>query len=294
MSMQKYGCYSDIRDLCHYVENSIHFDEVTKNKFYVMIVRKIIEPILIKDMEAEYPSMLSKWMPREHGKYDWLAKKFAKIMYCSMKPTEQFKLYRTYITNINLTSTEQKMAACEWNQIEPSRSNCIRYQKAFKKHGIYQPFAYQKPPMNIDFGNWTTILCTNRYHGVEIAGYARELYYYDELIEVNQLKEVERKQPIIEDIIKSMIEKVEYPFFILDVSQSKLMEFIKTIKPTKQVIFWSINRDSISNIIVRKNMIFISGYDHHLVRDIFFSNLKRYEKTNYMLHYLTQYFIANT
>jgi hypothetical protein len=307
-SMQQYGCYSDIRDVCNYVEHSVHFDEVTKNKFYVMIVRKIIEPILLKDMESEHPSMLSKWMPREHSKFDWLAKKFAKIMYCSMKPSEQFKLYRTYITNINLSTTEQKMAACEWNKIEPSRSNYLRYQKAFKKHGIYHPSIYQKTWMNIDFGNWTTILCTNHYRGLEMACYANTLYHYEDIIKLeddscieNRIKELENKiegtikgtiKGTIERTIKGMIEKIDYPFFILDVSNSKLMEFIKKIKPEKQVILWSINRDTIPNIIVRPNLILISGYDRHLIRDIFFSNLKKYDKTNYMLHYLGNYFIG--
>ena len=125
-----YGSYKDIKYFCEY----IHEDSTIINKrdIYHHIIRKFINPQLMKDKTSETPSLLAKWLPREKSKFGWFVKEIAWCCYNDNYDlaSQALKEYRKDITEINrrLDTTQIHMANRTWSEIKEFRGTTLKLQ----------------------------------------------------------------------------------------------------------------------------------------------------------------------
>ena len=125
-----YGSYKDIKYFCEYIRNETNF--LNKRYIYHHIIRKFVNPQLMKDKTSETPSLLAKWLPREKGKFGWLVKEIAWCNYNDNYDlaSHALKEYRMDITEINrrLDTTQIHMANRTWSEIKEFRGETLRLQ----------------------------------------------------------------------------------------------------------------------------------------------------------------------
>jgi hypothetical protein len=106
-----YGCWQDIwklyKNLSDY--SRLRADKLIKEQFEL-------------DQESEKPSLLSKWLPREGSKYDWLARRFARLLFPFTQKNQVMRVYRRTVAYLNskIDTTEIKMCARKWATITPT------------------------------------------------------------------------------------------------------------------------------------------------------------------------------
>jgi hypothetical protein len=130
-----YGSYKDIKYFCGYIRDS---ELPNKRDLYHHIIRKFVKPQLEKDVIADTPSLLAKWLPREKSKFGWLAKEIAWICYDEGydKNSHAMKQYRNDITEINrrLDTAQIHMKPGDW-EIDELRGETLRLQyRSFMTH----------------------------------------------------------------------------------------------------------------------------------------------------------------
>ena len=135
MEGHPYGSYKDIKYFCGYIRDS---NLPNKRDLYHHIIRKFVKPQLEKDVIADNPSLLAKWLPREKSKFGWLAKEIAWICYDEGydKNSHAMKQYRNDITEINrrLDTAQIHMKPGDW-EIGELRGETLRLQyKSFMNH----------------------------------------------------------------------------------------------------------------------------------------------------------------
>jgi hypothetical protein len=86
-------------------------------------IDRVVKEQYTKDLSAEHPSLLAKWLPREKSEFDSLAKHFAEVFFPDADRTnsEHMRLYRKSVSDLNrrLQTTEIKMCGQTWADIVP-------------------------------------------------------------------------------------------------------------------------------------------------------------------------------
>ncbi len=109
----EYGCWKDLWEIVERVPG----------------VQEIVDRIVLDqfqlDQEAEHPSLLVKWLPREDSKYDELSKHFADVLFpfTPVEDNQRRRAYRKAVAYLNkkADTTEIKMCGKEWSKIIPKR-----------------------------------------------------------------------------------------------------------------------------------------------------------------------------
>lgn len=106
------------------------------DKKELKLKRKIIQAFvdkLIEDSKKDKKerSLVSKWAPREHKRYGWLAKRIAKGLNLASKPGEQLKEYRKLISKLTKEADipEVKMCSGKWDELDAKSlpSRCLKF-----------------------------------------------------------------------------------------------------------------------------------------------------------------------
>jgi hypothetical protein len=109
----EYGCWKDLWEIATFIP------EVSE------MVERIVHDQFKLDQEAEYPSLLVKWLPREGSKYDGLAKRFANVLFpfTPKEENQHLRAYRKAVAYLNkkADTAEIKMCANEWSTLVPKR-----------------------------------------------------------------------------------------------------------------------------------------------------------------------------
>jgi len=106
------------------------------------LIRDVIDLVVIeqfrRDQESDEPSLLAKYLPREGGARDALAKHFADILFPKVLNIQGLRMraYRKTVSYLNgiLDTTEVKMCGNSWATINPARvpiKLMARNKKAF-------------------------------------------------------------------------------------------------------------------------------------------------------------------
>jgi len=122
----EYGCWKDLWELYDNPALRQEIDSCVKEQFEL-------------DQESESPSRLVKWLPREGGAKDTLAKHFAALLFPLAKH-DQRRTYRRTCAFLNrkIDTTEIKMCAKSWSTIHPENVPARllkRCKKAFLNSG---------------------------------------------------------------------------------------------------------------------------------------------------------------
>jgi hypothetical protein len=108
----EYGYWKDLWEIYKHVESPVKtaIDRVVKEQF-------------TKDLGADRPSLLAKWLPREKSHYDLLAKRFAEVLFPDINKDkdEHLRAYRKAVADLNrkLVTTEINMCGKTWANIVP-------------------------------------------------------------------------------------------------------------------------------------------------------------------------------
>ncbi len=109
----EYGCWKDLWRIVTLIPD-----------VQEMVDRIVLEQFQL-DQEAEHPSLLVKWLPREGSKYDALSKHFADILFpfTPAEDNQRRRIYRKTMAYLNkkADTTEVKMCGKEWSKIIPKR-----------------------------------------------------------------------------------------------------------------------------------------------------------------------------
>lgn len=144
VNFMPYGSFLDLNNLyvlCH--QNSTD----NNKKLQYRIIEYIVK-VLKKDMDATYPSLAVKWIPRENNSVDRTSQMCYNITchlfeqeiydsHGSLSKSDLLKMYRNYYKSIcnKLTIIETLMAENRWDEIEvkdiPAKA-FVKYLKAFK------------------------------------------------------------------------------------------------------------------------------------------------------------------
>jgi hypothetical protein len=109
----EYGCWKDLWQIATLMPNVSE------------MVERIVHDQFQLDQEAEHPSLLVKWLPREGSKYDALAKRFANVLFpfTPKEDNQHLRVYRKTVAYLNkkADTAEVKMCANEWSTLVPKR-----------------------------------------------------------------------------------------------------------------------------------------------------------------------------
>jgi hypothetical protein len=143
----EYGSWKDLVKLIVY-----DFVDKTITTRVIRATAKLVKEQFEKDKEAEHPSLLAKWLPREDSKMKLQAKYFASILFPDIpEGPDRFCAYRKAIASINkkIKTTEITMCGGKWAELEPGKipGRCmLKNRKAF----FYQNRKAKKDPSNED------------------------------------------------------------------------------------------------------------------------------------------------
>jgi hypothetical protein len=143
----EYGCWKDLVKLLTY-----DFVDKTITTKVIRATASLVKRQFEKDLVAEHPSLLAKWLPRESSKMKLQAKYFAGILFPDIPEGDlRFAAYRKAIASINkkLNTTEITMCTGPWVSLEPGHipgRNMMVHRKAF----FYQNKKAKKDPENED------------------------------------------------------------------------------------------------------------------------------------------------
>jgi hypothetical protein len=109
----EYGCWKDLWKIATLMP------EVSE-----MVERFVYHQFQL-DQEAEYPSLLVKWLPREGSKYEILSQRFANVLFpfTPIEDNQRRRAYRKAVAYLNkkADTAEIKMCANEWSTLVPKR-----------------------------------------------------------------------------------------------------------------------------------------------------------------------------
>ncbi len=109
----EYGCWKDLWQIATLMP------EVSE-----MVERIVYEQFQL-DQEAEYPSLLVKWLPREGSKYEILSQRFANVLFpfTPIEDNQRRRAYRKAVAYLNkkADTAEVKMCANKWSTLIPKR-----------------------------------------------------------------------------------------------------------------------------------------------------------------------------
>ena len=123
----EYGCW---KDLWRIMGGLLEFERSNTypDKSIVPCIRALDECIRAQwkaDCEAEHPSLLAKWLPREGGKFSTLAKHYADCLFPDVAEENygRMRAYRKAVADMNrrIDTTEIKMCGGTWSAIEPRK-----------------------------------------------------------------------------------------------------------------------------------------------------------------------------
>lgn len=143
----EYGSWKDLVKLLTY-----DFVDKTITTNVIRATAKLVKDQFEKDKEADHPSLLAKWLPREDSKMKLQAMYFASILFPDIpEGPDRFCAYRKAISAINkkLNTTEITMCGGKWADLEPGKipGRCmLKNRKAF----LYQNNKSKKEPTNED------------------------------------------------------------------------------------------------------------------------------------------------
>jgi hypothetical protein len=107
----KFGCWKDLRDLMLRTHmSSSEISSVSRRRFWQFIVHRIVVPQYHEDMKAchsgERPSMMAKWLPREHMKHEFgmMARKLAVELHPRIQHSQD--AWRQYRRNLSFITHE--------------------------------------------------------------------------------------------------------------------------------------------------------------------------------------------
>jgi hypothetical protein len=134
----EYGCWQDMWKL---YENASEFTRYS--------IEKVVKEQFQLDQESEKPSLLPKWMPREGSKYDWQARRFARLLFPMTPKNQIMRIYRKTLAYLNtkIDTTEIKMCGRKWATITPShvpgrlmkRNKMAFFNQKNGPHGTVEP-----------------------------------------------------------------------------------------------------------------------------------------------------------
>ena len=122
-----YGCWKDIWRI---TERLLAYERTNTypEKSVVPCIRALDDCIREQwkaDCEAEHPSLLAKWLPREGSKFSGLAKHYADCLFPEVAEEDyaRMRAYRKAVADMNrrLDTTEIKMCGGTWSAIEPRK-----------------------------------------------------------------------------------------------------------------------------------------------------------------------------